>query len=92
MEKKVFIRPAVAGVLEGFVEARLHTDGSKNIDQILKLQTDMTQSVANPVYLVVDPATGEILSRRDGATLQDDQPFIDFLNAGINRAKKVAKN
>lgn len=82
MEKKVFIRPAVAGELQHFVEARLHTDGSTNHEQILALQESMTHSIANPVYLVVDPVTGETLARRDGATLSDDQPFIDFLQAG----------
>jgi hypothetical protein len=57
MEKSVFPSPAVAGVLEErFVEARLHTDGTKNIDRILQLQAELTQSVATPYYLVIDPS------------------------------------
>ena len=87
MEDSVFLEPAVAALMKKHViEARLHTDGSTNIDQLLELQQAMTNSVANPVYLVVDPDTGETLSRRDGATLQDDQPFIDFLEEGRARA------
>lgn len=59
MEQYVFPSPAVAGVLEqGFVEARLHTDGEENIDRILALQAELTGSVATPYYLVVDPTPG----------------------------------
>ena len=42
MEEKIFPRPAVAGELKGYVEARLHTDGRKNIDRIKELQRELS--------------------------------------------------
>ena len=82
MEEKVFPLPAVAGLLENYVEARLHTDKPHTL-HLKDLQVEMTASVANPIYLAVDPVSGRQLARFDGATLQSDQPFIDFLNAGL---------
>lgn len=87
MEKKVFIRPAVAGRLQqGFVEARLHNDGDHKV-RIKAMQQEMTGSLATPVYLVLDPETGEVLARQYGPTLSSDQPFIDFLEAGLAAAR-----
>ena len=88
MEKGVFHHPAVAGILEErFVEARIHTDSLEHPENA-DLQLEMTQSIAQPIYLVVDPKDGTQHSRRDGATLNDDQPFIDFLNQGWNSARE----
>ncbi len=84
MEKGVFLHPAVAGPLtERFVEARLHIDYERNEVR----QLDMTATVAQPVYLVVDPVTEEVLGRHDGATLVSDDPFVDFLNDGWEKAR-----
>ncbi|MCP3917856.1 MAG: hypothetical protein GY711_20105 [bacterium] len=80
MEEKVFPRPAVAAVLENYVEARLHTDKHKHLREF---QKELTQSVAQPVYLAVDPVSGTQYARHDGATLTSDQPFIDFLEKGL---------
>jgi hypothetical protein len=88
MEKGVFHHSAVAEILEErFVEARIHTDSLDHPGNA-DLQLEMTQSVAQPIYLVVDPRDGTQHSRRDGATLSDDQPFIDFLNEGWNSARE----
>ncbi len=90
MEEKVFHRPAVAEELAGFVEARLHTDGRKNIEEIRRLQRELTKSVANPFYVTIDPSSGEKLEVFPRATLFDDQPFIDFLKLSLEKAGKVA--
>lgn len=88
MEKGVFHHPAVAGILEEkFVEARIHTDSLEHPGNA-DLQLQMTQSIAQPIYLVVDPRDGVQHARRDGATLTDDQPFIDFLNRGWASARE----
>ena len=88
MAKGVFHPPAVAGILEEkFVEARIPTDSLEHPGNA-DLQLQMTQSIAQPIYLVVDPKDGAQHARRDGATLTDDQPFIDFLNRGWASARE----
>ena len=84
MEKSVFREPAVAGLLEErFVEARLHNDG-KHAEAIRQLQEEMTHSKATPIYLIVDPATGEQHGRMDGASLDlSGGEFREFLAAGM---------
>jgi hypothetical protein len=79
MEESVFPAPAVARVLEqGFVEARLHADGRKNIDRILELQEQLTATVAIPHYVIIDPETGEKLRALGRVALADE--FLEFLN------------
>jgi hypothetical protein len=85
MELKVFPRPAVAGELKHFTEARLHTD-LPHKPELKELQVKMTKSVANPIYLVVDPRSKKVIARFDGATLSNDQPFIDFLKSARQKA------
>ncbi len=88
MEKGVFHHPAVAGILEQrFVEARIHTDRVGHPED-RDLQLKMTDSLAQPIYLVLDPYDGTQYARHDGATLADDQPFIDFLNKGWDSARE----
>ena len=77
MEEKVFRLPAVAAELEQWVEARLHTDGLHNIDAIKALQQKLTGSVANPYYVIVDPASEQKLRVLEGATTPER--FIAFL-------------
>ncbi|MFO0980780.1 MAG: hypothetical protein U1E76_03355 [Planctomycetota bacterium] len=80
MEEKIFHLPAVAAELKNWVEARLHTDGTHHLEEILKLQDELSGSKANPVYVLVDPATGERLGRFEGAT-RDPDKFIAFLRS-----------
>ncbi|TAJ21768.1 MAG: hypothetical protein EPO68_04165 [Planctomycetota bacterium] len=87
MELTVFPRPEVAIELEKVVEARLHTDGRKNIEQILELQKRFTQSRANPYYLVIDSKTEQELSRLDHAVVGDPEEFVEFLQRGLSGAK-----
>ena len=81
MEEKVFRQPAVAAELENVIEARLHTDGRRNLDRILALQSELTGVTANPFYVMVDPKSGQVVARFAGAT-RDEQTFIDFLRSG----------
>jgi len=77
MEEKVFPVPVVAEALEGFIEARLHNDGGPRKDENLKLQQERTGSLATPIYVVIDPATGATLRSHAGATTPDR--FAAFL-------------
>lgn len=79
MENKVFPSPPVADVLHrSYVEARLHTDGTDHLERILALQKELTGSVATPVYVLVDPRTGEKKGQFLGSTF-DAQAFAEFL-------------
>ena len=79
MEEGVFLHPAVAGMLtKRFVESRLHVDYSHNLER----EVEMTGSNAQPIFLVLDPRTEEVLARHDGASLVSDEPFLEFLEEG----------
>lgn len=79
----MFPSPAVAGILhESYVEARLHTDGTKNIERIRELQREMTHSIATPIYLLIDPKTGEEKGKFQGSTF-DEGEFAAFLAGPI---------
>ena len=82
MEKNIFPKPAVAGILsEGYIEARLHTDGNANIERIKELQREIAGSASNPIYVVIDPASDAELARHEGAALTagQEEVFIEFL-------------
>jgi hypothetical protein len=83
MEEKVFRRPAVAGKLKEFIEARLHTDhadASKNeFPQALEKQ--LANTIAAPVYVTLNPDTGVKLEIQEGAT--SDENFIAFLERSL---------
>jgi hypothetical protein len=82
MEQGVFLRPPVRDLLaEGFVEARLHTDDPDRGEALRRLQQEMTNSVALPIYLLVDPKTKKIGPRLDGARSAAD--FAEFLKRGV---------
>lgn len=80
MEEKIFLRPAVAGVLKkGFIEARLHADGPSEpkYDRIRELQKKLTNSVALPIFVIIDPKTGDKLRKKAG--LMTEAAFLNFL-------------
>lgn len=77
MEVKVFPSPAVAAELENFIEARLHTDGGPRLQDNKALQLKLTGSVANPIYVVVDPKSEEGLRVRAG--YMTAERFVAFL-------------
>ena len=76
MEKDIFLRPAVAGELNKLIEARLHYDGKRG-EEVRRRQDEMAHSSANPIYLIVDPKTEQILRRQDGKSGEDE--FLRFL-------------
>lgn len=78
MEEKIFRLPAVAAELDRLIEARLHTDGTRNLERILALQQRFTGVQANPFYVLLDPASETIVARFGGAT-RDDAVFAEFL-------------
>jgi len=86
MEENFFPAPAVAGQLDGMVEARLHNDGPLDSlrDQVKEWQQEYTQSYATPIYVVVDPDSGAILGRRDGS-LFDEEAFAEFLRVAASK-------
>lgn len=92
MEVQVFPSPAVAEVLnEHYVEARLFTDGEENLERILSLQAQLAGSVANPVYVLMDPTTERRIYTLQGK--RSANTFARFLKAGIRRAaEEVASN
>lgn len=64
METTIFPKPAVAGELKRYVEARLHTDHAGQPELNAKhnaLQKALVKTRALPSYALVDPATGESL-------------------------------
>lgn len=89
MEENVFRLPAVAGILEEkYVEARLHTDHPEKGTENRGRQQEMTSSIAQPIYLIIDPGTGAEHGRQDGATVGDNvSEFIEFLEAGWSAAR-----
>ena len=78
MEETVFPDGAVAPVLEeSYVEARVHID----YPEFLQLEEEMTDSVAQPVYLLIDPETRKILGRHDG--FAGPEKFREFLRRPV---------
>lgn len=91
MEVNVFPAPAVAGVLDGMIEARLHTDiddETKNAENN-RLQRELTGSVATPIYVVQEPATGTrlVVTMQASYTSGRGESFASMLSRA---AKKVA--
>ncbi len=79
MENLTFRDPAVAGIMrEKFVEARLHTDGEEpQHDQVRALRDELTSgNQTTPIYIIVDPTSGEQLARLDGSY---HGKFIDMI-------------
>ena len=82
MEEDAFPAGAVAPILEdSYVEARLHTDGKVNIDEILELQRELTGSLANPYYVLQDPDSKEVFDKKAGWMPPED--FAKFLRGPV---------
>ena len=77
MEEKIFRKPAVAGVLEGFVEARLHYDMGPSIQKNAELEKKLADTLAAPTYVTIDPKTGRKIRVQQGPSSADT--FIEFL-------------
>ena len=85
MEEFLFRLTDVSRRLDQLVEARLHTDGSgKHREKSLEnqaLQDRLTDTVATPIYVLIDPATEATLAIFEGAT-RDPEEFIEWLKSG----------
>lgn len=83
MEDYIFPRPAVAGELAYFIEARLHSDAHdpELRERIQGLITSVAHGIGQPIYVALDPHTGAELGRYEGAALtpNDTRDFIAFL-------------
>lgn len=90
-EEKVFPSAKVSGLLEkSFIEARLHTDGEKNIDRILALQQELAKSVATPYYLIQDPKSKRLLGSPLGGVTTVDT-FHDLLRSAVDAKERVGR-
>lgn len=82
MEETIFRKPAVAGELKRFVEARLHTD-LKSDDRLLarmeQLQREFVGNRSLPTFVVVDPRTGKPQGERFVGASFDPEVFSSFL-------------
>ena len=81
MEEGLFHEtPVREAMTAGFVEARLHTDRpSEHLEEILALQKKYSGTVTLPVYIVLDPSTGEAQARMDGVP-RDQADWLRFLD------------
>ena len=85
MEESIFPSAAVAALLgPGLVEARIHTDHDVHKKEWRQLQFDYTSksgtpSPSNPIYMIVDPASGDVLARMDGYNGFGPEQMLDFL-------------
>jgi len=83
MESNMFPEPQVRKELEGFVLAELFTDRETPEDEKNgELQAQKFETVALPLYAVVDPS-GKILTSFPGLT-RDKQFFVGFLQKGAS--------
>jgi hypothetical protein len=82
MEEGDFFEPTVVGLLDpNYVEARLHTDGKRNVEAIRRLRDELAGTRALPVYLIVAPQEPrKILARLDGAR---SEAFEQLLRDGL---------
>jgi thiol:disulfide interchange protein DsbD len=81
MEANMFPRPEIRGALDGFVRARLYTDGQGAVyERQQQFQQEQFRTVALPLYAIVDA------DRRPVATFagltRDSSEFLRFLRAG----------
>ncbi len=94
MENAIFLRPAVAGIMQKhFVEARHHTDTQNTLTEEQfaanrKLQDELALTKANPFFVVVDPKTGNKLGTHElsGGPNAWEGHWIEFLEQMIKAA------
>ena len=94
MENHIFLRPAVAGIMQaGFVESRHHTDIQNTLtaEQFAanrKLQDEIAGTKANPYFVVVDPKTGAKIAEHSlsGGPNAWEGNWIEFLQQTLAKA------
>ena len=92
MEDDVFLRPAVAGLMQKhFVEARLHTDIQSSLSAAAfarnrELQKQRASSRAMPIFVVVDPKTGVELGETPPEAFNLEGGWVTFLERMVAAA------
>lgn len=81
MEVVVFDRPEIRTLRAGYVEARLHLDAQDDAARASAAQKveAIAGTSAVPMYVVLDSASGEEISRFAGASLNEPERFAAFL-------------
>lgn len=77
MEKKLYPNPKIQELFGKFSRAKLYTDFPENKD----LQLKKFNTVALPLYAIINPENEEIIATIEYTTNPDE--FINFLNKGI---------
>jgi hypothetical protein len=94
MENNIFLRPAVAGLMQAhFVEARHHTDTQNTLTEAQlaanrALQAEWAGTTANPYFVVVDPRTGKKVGEHalSGGPNAWEGNWVAFLEAMVKAA------
>lgn len=82
MEKNIFTVPAVRAELERYERVQLYTDGQGDAyDRNRMLQEEKFNSIALPLYVVLDARTEREIARVEGLTRNPDE-FVRFLQNG----------
>jgi thiol:disulfide interchange protein len=82
MEANMFTRPEVSRELSRYIRLRLYTDGrGEEYLRFQRLQKDMFGTVALPYYAVLAPGGLPVVAF--GGLTRDSQPFIRFLQRGL---------
>jgi thiol:disulfide interchange protein DsbD len=68
---------------------RLYTDGGTDGPANQKFQFELTGTVALPTYVIINPATGNILEQLVGYA--DKNEFQSFLDRGLNRFEQLSR-
>lgn len=88
MERNMFTRDEIAGLMEKYVLVRLYTDGRDEVNKKnQKMQLDRFKTVALPYYAIYTPQES-LVAKFDGMTREAEQ-FAEFLQKGLD-AKAVA--
>ncbi|MBK6315912.1 MAG: hypothetical protein IPF53_16870 [Blastocatellia bacterium] len=81
MEKNIFTVPEVREELERFERVQLYTDGQgTEYDRNREMQEQKFNSIALPLYVVIDSTTETEIARVEGLTRDPDE-FVRFLKS-----------
>ena len=89
MEEGLFPNKDVAPLLKkNFVEARLHYDSQtipkERMDRMLAVREKYVGHPAMPVYVIMDPDSGEALGKYEGSPRTVDK-LLRFLEKGLGK-------
>ena len=83
MEKKIFVRDDVAGLMSRFVRLRLHTDGRQPVHaRNMELQKRRFNSIVLPFHAILTPDDA-VVATIAGVT-HDPATFVSFLTKGVD--------